>query len=335
MTCERNVLTFGLKALTDIRTGGVDKTEKKLHLTGIKGSIRWWYEALIRGLGYYACDPRSDNSCRLEEKKLDRTKDITPQVKSMICPACYVFGCTGWSSKFILRITEPSNNKPLETLKQIEFLTAEVPFMLHFVERKKFEEAEKTLLTMTLKLIVDYGAIGGRTVLKPSEDTYKNKLSYKGGIHIDYGLLRRLNDETGKDISCIPVSTIYVTPLKELIDHYLKKLEEKKAIDLEFPDLNFFWFLRGHYIDRKTLNNIVKRDPDNPKRYLKRGVEDGFHDWLGGDIGESKKIFSFSSANKCWGYTKRDETMFKSMKEALTGCGFKDITEGKEVLNEL
>ena len=26
---------------------------------------------------------------------------------------------------------------------------------------------------MTLKLIVDYGAIGGRTVFKPSEDTWK------------------------------------------------------------------------------------------------------------------------------------------------------------------
>jgi CRISPR-associated protein Cmr1 len=66
-------LVFRLKALTGIWTGGVESKSDELHLTGIKGSIRWWYEVLIRGLGYYACDPTSDDSCKLEPKKLSRT----------------------------------------------------------------------------------------------------------------------------------------------------------------------------------------------------------------------------------------------------------------------
>ena len=45
-------MEFKLRALTDIWTGGVDhRNGDKLHLSGIKGSIRWWYETLVRGLG--------------------------------------------------------------------------------------------------------------------------------------------------------------------------------------------------------------------------------------------------------------------------------------------
>jgi CRISPR type III-B/RAMP module RAMP protein Cmr1 len=38
--------------------------------TGIIGSLRWWYDALVRGMGGYACDPTSDEDrCRNKEEK--------------------------------------------------------------------------------------------------------------------------------------------------------------------------------------------------------------------------------------------------------------------------
>ena len=46
--------------------GGI-KNDEKLRLTGIKGSIRWWYEVLVRGLGFYVCDPTdSEKACEME-----------------------------------------------------------------------------------------------------------------------------------------------------------------------------------------------------------------------------------------------------------------------------
>jgi CRISPR-associated protein Cmr1 len=39
-------LVFKLKTLIPIWTGGVEGKPDKLHITGIKGSVRWWYPEL-------------------------------------------------------------------------------------------------------------------------------------------------------------------------------------------------------------------------------------------------------------------------------------------------
>lgn len=79
-----------LKTLTPLWTGGVDQTCDRLHETGLIGSLRWWYEALVRGLGGYACDPTSDDRC--------------PEKDGKHCAACELFGCTGRARKFRLSI---------------------------------------------------------------------------------------------------------------------------------------------------------------------------------------------------------------------------------------
>ena len=94
-------MQFKLKALTPIWTGGIKggNGTQLVHLTGLKGSIR--------GLGGYACDPNSANAedrCSLDPKKLDKNAELDSQVEKLICPVCRFFGCTGWASKFILRI---------------------------------------------------------------------------------------------------------------------------------------------------------------------------------------------------------------------------------------
>ena len=100
-------LELTLKTLTPIWTGGVDATADRLHATGIIGSLRWWYELIVRGLGGSACDP-SEPTCIYD-----------PNTKSGICDVCRVFGATGWSRRFRLTVEEqtsrPTPNRELFT----------------------------------------------------------------------------------------------------------------------------------------------------------------------------------------------------------------------------
>ena len=87
-----------LKTLTPLWTGDVSGRASFAKETGIIGSLRWWYEALIRGLGGYACDPTSDGRCSL---KYDKSKgDQLDQKLKSLCNACHLFGATGWGSLF-------------------------------------------------------------------------------------------------------------------------------------------------------------------------------------------------------------------------------------------
>ncbi|MCS7010853.1 MAG: type III-B CRISPR module RAMP protein Cmr1 [Anaerolineales bacterium] len=98
-------LQITLKTLTPLWTGGVGQTCDRLHETGLIGSLRWWYEALVRGLGGYACDPTSEKRCEYDPKKPD------PPEKQL-CAACYLFGCTGWARKFRLRVSNGQSLLP-------------------------------------------------------------------------------------------------------------------------------------------------------------------------------------------------------------------------------
>ncbi len=105
-------MEFKLKTLTPIWTGGVEGKCDRLHETGIIGSLRWWYEALVRGLGGYACDPTSDERCQLNQEKfhkaIKRGKTVQEALDEQICPACQLFGCTGWGRKFRFHV-DPLN----------------------------------------------------------------------------------------------------------------------------------------------------------------------------------------------------------------------------------
>ena len=81
-------LTVRIRTLTPLWTGGVDGTMDRIHETGILGSLRWWYEAIVRGLGGSACDPTSDDRC--------------PDKDGNYCDVCAVFGATGLQRAFRL-----------------------------------------------------------------------------------------------------------------------------------------------------------------------------------------------------------------------------------------
>lgn len=90
-----NTMKITLKTLTPLWTGGVDGEMDRVHETGIIGSLRWWYEALVRGLGGWACDP-TNTTCEYDPTKPD----------DGLCDACQVFGATGWRRRFRLTIED-------------------------------------------------------------------------------------------------------------------------------------------------------------------------------------------------------------------------------------
>ena len=155
-------LKITLKTLTPLWTGGVDQTCDRLHETGVIGSLRWWYEALVRGLGGYACDPTSEDRC--------------PDKDGKRCAACELFGCTGWARKFRLRVLDEQGRLVQNAL------AANQTVQLQFLELRPMSDEEKWLLIKAVEIASNYGSLGGKTTLKPQ----------KGKIGEDYGIVQTI-----------------------------------------------------------------------------------------------------------------------------------------------
>jgi CRISPR-associated protein Cmr1 len=82
-------LRVELKPLTPLWTGDSNGVSDHLRPTGLLGSMRWWFEAIVRASGYYACDPTA-GGCLYQNEK------------SVLCGACKLFGTTGWARRFRL-----------------------------------------------------------------------------------------------------------------------------------------------------------------------------------------------------------------------------------------
>ncbi|NTV47298.1 MAG: type III-B CRISPR module RAMP protein Cmr1, partial [Chlorobiales bacterium] len=99
-------LQVELKTLTPIWTGGVEAGKMdRIHETGIIGSLRWWYEAIVRGLGGKVCDTTADEAskrCIFEQKKGESIQEAY----ACLCPVCQLFGATGWRRRFRLVVAD-------------------------------------------------------------------------------------------------------------------------------------------------------------------------------------------------------------------------------------
>lgn len=324
-------MEFKLKALTPIWTGGVDVGTKKndfLHETGIIGSLRWWYEALVRGLGGYVCDPR-EGGCKFNTKDYEKAKKEGKPIKECleigfkdVCSVCRFFGCTGWSKKFIFRITDVNENiknTPIDSEDNLNIL---------FKAVKSFDEEEKWLLINTFKIIGKYGSIGGKTVFKPSDHGNNDKFH-----HLDFGLIKVMEYPTIPSIA------------KGKIKDYVKNSQRNQP---DWPDLNNFWFVQSKYINRTQHNKIVNRNDKGS--YIKDANLTPTKKFLGGYIPKervgpanetaSKKIFSFhgekSGVKRCWGYTKKDE--YNSVVNLITNNSeikSEDIIKGEVIIDGL
>jgi len=97
---------LNLQMLTPLWTAGAAGKCDRLHETGIIGSMRWWYEVIMRGLGSGACDPTSEGRCKLSGKE----RNIEERYANL-CPVCRLFGCGGWQRRFRL-VADVSSTEP-------------------------------------------------------------------------------------------------------------------------------------------------------------------------------------------------------------------------------
>ncbi len=311
-----------LRTLTPLWTGDADRKGETLRETGIIGSLRWWYEALVRGLGGYACDPTDEKSrCTLDQKKfrkkIEEGQSIQDTLDELgICPVCQLFGCTGWGRKFKIKIRVSEENivkgkGPNAGIKKNTLISINIAL---------FSEPSsmcKWLFAKTLWIIENYGAIGGRTTWKPN-----------GSWGTSYGIIKIEDyDKIGEWNSASDVNSVrnWIKKNKEIIGRDNNK---------DWFNFEFYWIIEGKCLDRNSINKLVKRNQNNPQNYLEEAKD--FDKWIGGKKGVSKKIFSFSYPEKVFGYVRSEEDLREMEKRVRDVLGEEiAFKTGRKILEEL
>ncbi len=322
-----------LKALTGLWTGDAEGKAQRTILTGLLGSIRWWFEVLVRGLSGAACDPSErNNRC--------------PDQQGHHCVVCELFGCAGWGRKFRFEVRDGSGTVMGDQI------TKNTEFILRFTPLRPIRPEEWALLDLTIRLIADYGAIGGKTVLKPSDEVNRSGLPH----HRDYGIVKV---KQGPSIE--PRS-------RAELEQYVRNGRWRKPSqqDFSWASLENFWCVNGKYLarqgtDRSSFNRAAGRDerktcrdcgglhdPPNrcpktkksPRRYSESLVTNSAGEqWLAGNRQESKKIFSFKEPPRTFGFVDRSLITLGEMKQRLEqawgGLGPGDFATGNAILARL
>lgn len=312
-----------LKALTPIWTGDRDQKGDRLIPTGVMGSLRWWFEVLVRGMDGKACDPTCSERCPAPHKE--------PTDPGHHCVVCELFGCTGWARKFRLMVVDEQGNL---LQRQIE---AGKTFILRFIPLRPISPEEWCLLDCTLRLIADYGAVGGRIVLKPSDDQARQD----GSHHKDYGLI-----EYG---SC--PDECRCEKNREYLKSYITRREWRCDFESEafsWASLRNFWCVKGRYLARQnaqksTFNQVIGRQ--EPKRLAQQlQTANDTNRWLAGRQQGSKKVFSFKypqEGRRTFGFVKPEMVKFDEIKQRLRQVwqtqNYQDseFIAGKEILERL
>lgn len=313
---QLKTVNYKMKALTPIWTGNAYKKGDKLKNTGLLGSIRWWFEVVVRGLGGYACDP-------LDSKKR------CPDDQGRRCVVCEFFGCTGWARKFRFEVMEHSDNAV-----QDERQEHSSEFTLRFTPLRPIEYEEWALLDLTLRLIADYGAIGGRIALKPSDEPNRATLPH----HRDYGIIqivKAMGNDGIDDISRAELET-YVC------DH--KRRQGVNKDGFAWASLQHFWCVPGKHLarqsaDKSTFNKILGRKEGKKESNFFENNNDKISKWLTGGQKESKKVFSFKNPARTFGFVKPGLLTVDEMKQRLlevwTDLKDDDFLTGKVILDKL
>jgi len=304
MTETTGVKEWELKALTGIWTGSAEGYNPRPITTGLLGSIRWWFEVLVRGMRGSACDP-TNTKCEGSEH----------------CVVCELFGCTGWARKFRFDVVGKDSFPIKDGLKKNDMFT------LRFTPLRPIQDEEWALIDATLRLIAEYGAIGGKTVFKPSDEEGRKDKKH----HRDYGLV---------EISGVDPSII--TARSELEDYVREgQWKRQNSGDYGWASLEHFWFVGGKVLSRKSseksiYNKILGRE--ERKKSAGRNSEDELSRWLSGSQGKSKKVFSFKEREGTFGFVKPSLIDFQLMEKRLQGVwgeGGWYFMKGKEVIDKL
>lgn len=163
-------LTLSIDTRTPLWTGGVTTQQmKRVEESGVLGSLRWWYEAVLRGLVGAGlrqdgvCDPTGDSQHRCNWES-----------HHWVCRVCDLFGATGYARRF--RLTMQGGN-PLWKGDRVQITapggrngwyfgapwisTPNSPISGHILPLRGASMAND--LAVVLALISKWGALGART----------------------------------------------------------------------------------------------------------------------------------------------------------------------------
>jgi CRISPR-associated protein Cmr1 len=298
--------------LTPIWTGGVDRKSDRQVPTGLLGSIRWWFEVLVRGLGGAACDP-SDTQLRCPDKR------------GRHCVVCELFGCTGWARKFRLQVLDKSDKSDKPQSAAIQRATT---FTLRFVPLRVIRPEEWALLDITLRLIAKYGALGGKTVYKPSDEVNRQSQAH----HWDYGI-----------VEIMQTPAIEKRTLDQLKAYVSSEWQTLNHEDAAWASLENFWCVNGRYLARKngnesTFNRVIGRPESKAQAVQNDSWLAGRRAGQGGDP-ESKKVFSFKSPARTFGFVKPGTITLDQMRKKLAGSwpefNHAELLGGPKILDDL
>ena len=317
-----------IRTLTPLWTGDVDRKCETLKETGIIGSLRWWHEALVRGLGGYACDPTSNEKCKLDHKKFDNSikkgKSVQEALDEQICSVCQLFGCTGWKRRFGIQINGLTSTDFRES-GQKAGLKEKRTFHLDILPLSNIDHNQKWLFKKTLLKIENYGAIGGRTTRKPG--------SYQG---TSYGLIQIKNYRELESWN----NESNIENVKDWLKSNKKNLNKNN--NFNWFDFRFYWLIKGEHLDKDHMNNLLRLEKRGKRSFPKSGTEkDEFLNFLRGKQGVSKKIFSFDKSFEnieafIFGYVRNKEELNKLKGMLRIELGeYMDFKVGKIIMRDL
>jgi CRISPR-associated protein Cmr1 len=246
-------------------------------------------------MGGFACDPTDEGRCGFNEAAYAGSGNVADGLRD-VCAACRVFGCTGWSAKFRIVIADTRGRY------EVDLSRVPTDFQLQLIETKSLADEERWLLAKTFWLIAHYGSLGGKTTLKPPAQP-------------DYGLVQLVKNLPAPNLTREPVAKY----LQGLTAASADLARRAQSLSPEVPTLRLFYFNPSMWLEARQMNDLVKTDPS------------GF---LAGRRGVSKKVFSFQSVKRFWGYA-RDAVMLQAILKKLTALGVQNTRTGQEVLNEL
>lgn len=336
---------YKLTALTDLWTGDASGKCTRLVHTGLLGSIRWWFEVVVRGLGGAACDPSHDQNNQPGPCPESRR---TPHEPGHHCVVCELFGCTDWARKFRFDVLDADGKARQH---QIE---ANQSFQFRFTPLRSIVEEEWALLDLTLRVIADYGAIGGKTVYKPSEESHRQSEQH----HQDFGLVKLVSRPRLRACTDSELRPFVLQQQWRSLNHG----------SFGWASAQNFWCVSGRHLtredtDHSSFNRVLGReeskkcrdcgqvhDPPqkcgktrkHPRRKSDQHPTGDLEKWLAGGRAESKKVFSFrnpDSARRTFGFVQAkdelDEIRRRLKEKAWADLDDSEFVTGDVILRRL
>ncbi|ASQ90549.1 type III-B CRISPR module RAMP protein Cmr1 [Prosthecochloris sp. GSB1] len=119
MPGSSTIVSIPLQTLTPLWTGGAQAgVVDRIHETGIIGSLRWWFEILVRSVGGKVLSPH-EAILKLEDYKAlnaGQKKDPVKLKQCGLCDVSLIFGATNWKRKFRLEIEDHTSDIHLRNI---------------------------------------------------------------------------------------------------------------------------------------------------------------------------------------------------------------------------